>query len=204
VTRVLIGVPAYDGRVHASCVESILNCQGVFEAARIETEVVFARDMVVDRARDWLASVAVEREASHLLFVDSDVVFSPEAVEALLAHARLPIVAGVYPRRNCSATDFPVRLDITGPNGDGLIPVLGAPCGFMLIRADVIDAMSRDARRYHAVPRLFEQRWDGDELLSEDFSFCLAAREAGFPIHAVPGLRLGHESTYLNVGTFGR
>jgi hypothetical protein len=118
-------------------------------------------DALIPRARQELAGAFVESaHATHLLFVDADIGFEPEAVFRLLAFDA-DVVAGVYPAKGIDwsrvaalakadrphlpaaafpyviAADDPARI----PTRDGFASVRAAGSGFMMIRRRVITSM---------------------------------------------------------------
>jgi hypothetical protein len=77
-------------------------------------------------------------------------------------------------------------LDFEGAEPEGLIEIAAGGCAGMLIRRDVLQAVS-------ALPgRPFEY---GD--LSEDITFCEKAKACGFTLYADLGVTLGHITTAI-------
>jgi hypothetical protein len=152
--------------------------------------VTFSLDVV--RARNRLVGHILgnhEFESiTHILWVDDDqwpedINIVPEMVERCKGVLGAPYTNKRHPLR------WVHRVDARGVAGVGF--------GFTMTTRVMIEALAKDARWYtdlpHPVrcPNLFGQLYetvrhaDGSEvetLLSEDFSFCKRAREAGYPI----------------------
>jgi hypothetical protein len=140
---------------------------------------------IISTGRSNAAEAALRCGATHLLFIDSDMVFPPFAPQALLQHD-LPVVGCTYcPRRP------PFRLlhkelgDVRGavnppkphlaPDETGVREVLRMPTGMLMIRADVLKAMRQPYFRFANI--------DGKaETVGEDYLFCDDARALGFKI----------------------
>jgi hypothetical protein len=163
-TRIYIATPAYGCLLSMSYVSSILQLQ--LECARRNIHLIFdiiGNESLVQRARCVLTERFVKSEAStHLLFIDADIGFSPEAVIRLL-EADKDIVSAVYPKKtfgwdqiatklNAGETKEPLHqmgldFNINLKHGnasiqpDGLVSVLDTATGFLMIKRGVIEKM---------------------------------------------------------------
>ena len=122
---------------------------------------------------------ALKWGATHLLFLDDDMLLPWDTINVLLRH-NLPIVAANYPRREPEARPTAQRLDgtplFTEPGDAGLVEVAHAGTGCMLIDMRVFDALDLP---YFA----FTIAENGVGTVGEDVYFCRKAREAGFKIY---------------------
>lgn len=144
-------------------------------------QVIGLAGMPYDMARNTACMRALEAGASHLFFLDSDVIPPRDAVYKLLAHNR-PIVSGLYCRRSPPA-GVPVMIKdgkwITEFQPGSLVEVDLVGAGCLLIRRDVLENYPPHRPGYH----WFDWRVNMQNLLppgdclSEDFTFCKAARE---------------------------
>lgn len=116
-------------------------------------------------------------EMEYLFFLDSDIVFPMDILEALLSHKK-DIVGCVYNRR---APPF----DVLGLPKDGkslsvengLVEMDALPTGCMLIKMSVFRKLTKPYFRGEVI--------EGETFVKgEDYSFCKAAREAGYRIWA--------------------
>ena len=152
-------------------------------------------------SRDSIAAFAVNKGYDYVLFADSDMIFSSDDLNKLLAHDA-DIVSGLYVTRNgenknvcykevITRRRFPPRAPklVHDPTTTGYGPVAACGFGFCLIKTDVIKCM---AKRYKS---LFEP-FDGG---GEDIAFCLRARKCGYEIFTDRDVKLGHvgEKVYL-------
>lgn len=190
------------GTVRHECLQSLLD---TLNTLRVPT--VFRTSVggpMVARARNSIAKeFHADTRSSHLLFVDSDMVFQPKDVETLL-EADLPLVGGLYYGLIPGTTQvYPTclrRVD-DGDSGpllpvppedipeEGLFEVDATGAGFMLIRKDVLDALG---------PVDVERDWPfghtviGGRARGEDVTFCLRARERGIRTYVSADARIGH------------
>jgi len=166
-------------------------------------------DSLVSRARNRIAATFLRSSCTHLLFLDTDLIFSPEHVARLISHD-IPFVIGLYPKKQAklawvcnTRADFPPRDPDTG-----LQRILYGGTGCMLIARQVFEAIIEKN------PDLAYQPDDGEDdmplydffkvgvhhdpvvdrrrYLSEDWFFCQLAAEAGFPLYADTHVVLKH------------
>jgi GT2 family glycosyltransferase len=123
-------------------------------------------------------------EATHIFFLDSDVVPPIDALATLLEHGK-DIVAGVYPavmeghaiwsafKQTKNSQFEPVLPE----EQEGLQPVDGIGMGCCLVARKVFEKL---------LPPWFVTKMDkfGEMISTEDFSFCISAKKAGFKIYA--------------------
>lgn len=160
-------------------------------------EFVALAGMPYDHARNVGAMKAIELGASHIFYLDSDVIPPRDAVLRLLAHNQ-PIISGMYCRRSPPAS-VPVMLRgnqwITQfPQGKVIeVDLVGAGC--LLIQTDVLAKLppQRDGSHW------FDWRVDCPHLaaqglppLSEDFTFCHHARQKGYKILVDTAIKCRH------------
>ena len=199
--RLMIAVPTYGG-LTPEHVTSVLKLQAWLQARGVPVQTVQHGMTEIARSRNILAAIFLEAaDATHLLFIDSDIAFDPEAVEALLDADR-PLVGAVYPKRMldldrliaaarrltdrdqivASAMDY-----VVVPDGDkveldgGLCRVAGIGLGLCLIRREVFSRLLASGRlklgpasaaTRGAIHGFFDPIEIETEILSEDLSFC--------------------------------
>jgi hypothetical protein len=141
-----------------------------------------------------------------LLWIDSDIIFTINDFKKLISHQR-QIIGGFY-----SITDgnkYPIvkewnedyfrqhgTFKFLTPNdiqSDELIEVIYAGMGFMMVKSGVFEEL-KYPWFYHEPIRIGTIV----EMPSEDLSFCLNARKAGFQIWVDPTIRVKQEKTSLN------
>lgn len=144
-------------------------------------------DRPTTSARSDALRTAKEFNAESVLFVDSDMEFEPDAYERL-KKVKGDIVCGLFFNRSApcypticikeKAEDGTDRLKTIIP--DGKIQDVDA-CGmaFTLIRKPVIQHFDYPAFQHLG-------------FLSEDYSFCLRARQAGFSVRCDTSLLISH------------
>jgi hypothetical protein len=163
----------------------------------------------IDLGRCQMACDALAAGCQETLWIDADTGFHPDMVDRLRAHD-LPIVCGIYPKkskRELAIHALPGTTEIVFGKGGGLVEVLYAPTGFLLVRRTVYDVMREqlnlpvclaDTGRmlvpYYAP--LIRPDGDGWWYLADDFAFCERARQCGFKIMADSALRLLHIGSY--------
>lgn len=159
---------------------------------------------LVALGRNLLTSQFLGRDQEWLMMVDTDIVFSRNAVSRLLESAdpvERPIMSGLYhifekgkkvPAVYANVADDPGGIDLVpydAPDEDIVARAFATGAGFLLVHRSVfekIKAMSEDQ------PSWFREIVVDGRDFGEDISFCLRANVAGFPIHVNTGVRVGH------------
>lgn len=132
------------------------------------------RGSILPKSRNALVEMARTYNASHIMFIDSDISFQKEAVGKLFAHQK-PIVGATYPRRSQPHDNLVTPLiQERAEYASGLVPVASMPTGFMLIDMTVFDKLEKPYFQFPVI--------DG-QIVGEDVHFCNAARAAGFEIN---------------------
>ena len=173
----VIMTPSHDGKYFHNYTLSLVNLVHQAAAANIRIQVLLQRgESLITRARNnCVAEFMAHPEWTHLVFVDSDIGFSPQAFYRLLLSDH-DVAAGVYPlkRENWPAEGLPahttreaferrytaytVNAQQSDDQGrirlmvdeDGFMQVEQAPTGFMAIKRSVFEKMIRayPERRY--------------------------------------------------------
>jgi glycosyltransferase involved in cell wall biosynthesis len=77
--KVLIGTPAYDGKVDVWFAHSLVQTIKLSIEKGIQVNVIYpSYDSLVQRARNDLIKIALDGEYDDLFFIDSDVEWEPE------------------------------------------------------------------------------------------------------------------------------
>ena len=156
---VMVATPCYGGLVHQLYMESVITLmQKSFHSFFDVSLAMLGNDSLITRSRNTLVSNFLDMpQATHLLFVDSDISFSPEQVERMLEFGE-PVVAGMYPLKvldwqqatqmdrmqqeeaamhycgqPCTGTEREAR--------DGFVTGYYAGTGFMLIAREALERM---------------------------------------------------------------
>jgi glycosyltransferase involved in cell wall biosynthesis len=166
-----------------------------------ESHFITIEDRPVDNARLLATQQALSVEGlTHVLWIDDDMTFPPDALQRLLAHDKDVIGGLCHNRRAPSYQPIAARKydpalgmpqDSYGFVYDlpqsGLVEVDATGGAFLLVKAEVFKAI--EAR---FGPNSW---WVPQGEASEDFSFCRRAQDCGFKIFVDCGLDIGHFGT---------
>jgi len=188
--KVFIAVPSMDTL-------PALFCQSLALLQRAgDTQIGFEVGSLVYNARNNLARQAIKSEADWVLWLDSDMVFSPDLLQRMLkvcTENGIDFLTALCFRRKPPFTPCLFdRLDKVGRGAsytalmsvpDGRFKVGG--CGFagVLMSTDVL----------MSVASKFDGRmFDPMEGFGEDVSFCWRARQCGYDIWCDSEIEMGH------------
>lgn len=161
--------------VHADFAQSLLYMCLHASSAQLYYGVNFTRTSLIEVGRNAAVDEALKSHATHILFVDSDMVFPPHTLTRLLSHNK-PIVGATYCGRRS-----PRKLNHVNLNGStalehdsGVHEVMSLPGGMILIDTDVF--------RYWTRP-WFHVFWETPtKYVSEDVQFCFEARDRNIKV----------------------
>jgi hypothetical protein len=135
---IFLATPCYGGQALAIYMRSLMPLRAAFAARRVGLHLELGGgEALIGRARAAMLAQFLASTSSHLLFVDADIGFAPDAVFRLL-DAQGDVVGGVYPRK-AQPRHGPLALefdplspaDPVGPDGFCRVASIGA--GFLLI-----------------------------------------------------------------------
>lgn len=164
--KILIATPCYGGFTSSAYLESMLR---LTKAGLDFDMVLINNESLITRARNTCVAVFLDNpHYTHLMFIDADIGFQPEAVVRLLQR-RAPVVAGSYPKKRInwerahafasldtdtmkhSAFDYVINLgapdenfedeDFDGVVTDGFMRVAYCGSGFLLIQRGAFDVL---------------------------------------------------------------
>ena len=199
-----IGIPAYDGKLNIKTAFAL--AQLMPKAMQLGVSVILSdlsNCSIITMARNALVHEFLKTDATDLLFIDSDVIVSPDDILRLMAQSGgKDITAGMYPRRAKDERFF-ADLHYTD-SGDlefdgSLMRVKRAPTGFMLIQRHVLEQMvfAHPEWMYEKSPTekmsaVFDFAIVGGKYVGEDYLFCDRATQMGFKIHVDVDISLPH------------
>ena len=145
---------------------------------------------VLHHMRERLVKKAIELDCTHLLFIDSDMVFEVEALQRLL-EANKDVIGANYNRRILPLESTAnLKLKTNGSAYENLREADSVGTGFMLIKLSIFDFLPE--------PWFFwESNGDGDLVRGEDYWFCKLARSKGFDVWCDLSIKVLHEGSYL-------
>lgn len=147
------------------------------------------------RGRNIVIEAMLENQCTHILFIDDDTVPPPDVFTKLVAH-NVDMVTGIYPMRNFPHQNIIFdRAESDGRcwhhwvedgKGEGLIPLVAAGLGAVLIKTEVFRGMEKP---WITLGELESDHW------CDDISFFMRARKAGFKLFGDLSVRCGHMAT---------
>ena len=163
--HLVVATPCFGGQVSSIYASSVFRLQSAIRSKSNLDLKVHLRDgdALITRARANLVTLFLDDpSATHFLFVDADIGFSPEQVFRLI-ESGADVVAGVYPikrvnwskvkraieanRPNLPAASLDYVLEIDDPDQvvvvNGFARVRYAGTGFLMIRRHVFETMCR-------------------------------------------------------------
>ena len=186
--KLMIAVPCMD-YVHVDFMNSLLKlCQHLQrEGIVFQTEI--QSGTLIYFARNQLAAKAVCENCTHILFLDSDMVFDESIVESLLFTGK-DFVCGAFQARRSpyGSCIFTSLKPVERVKDYGMAPFQVEGCGMActMISTEIIkEVQSKYGNPFN--PDKFEGISFG-----EDTAFCWRARKCGYEIWCDPTVRIGH------------
>jgi len=193
--KISVGLPHISERVHTRFADSLIGMVNYSLGQGLEIERINTfRDNIVF-ARNKISSIALERKADYLLFIDDDMVFEPDALIKLLDNKkditgaltflrREPHEPSIYTKNSDGETYDPVIM--WKPNS--LIDIDALGMAFTLIKSDVFIKMKKISQFRNQIYGFFTHF----PLPGEDLNFCTRAKEIGFEIFCDTSVVAGH------------
>ncbi len=158
-------------------------------------------DSLVARARNNLAHNFLRTDADYLLFLDTDLDFSPEDIKKLIDRRRDDaVVCGQYAIKQPELRYCYNKIQGEQVGPDGLLKVGEAGTGCMLIPRKILEdirdkmpalAYTDDVFRDKRVS-FFNVGVVGGRYLSEDWLFCRYCYQLGYSVYVHTEILLGH------------
>lgn len=186
-TKLLVAIPTLDF-VHSAFVESLVKLQKRLSLECVDYEVCIISGTLVYVARDKLACEAINSDYTHVLWLDSDMVFQPDIYTDLLDTGK-DFVTGIYHARRpghqscifkrCDDLDHLERFQEYPRE---TFEIGGCGFGCVLIKTEILKAVQYNFKTCFLPKAQF----------GEDIAFCNRARAMGFKIWCEPTVQCGH------------
>lgn len=166
--KLYVATPCFGCQMSAAFLASILGLQAACAMKGYECYVDFiGNESLVERARNILVARFLASEATHLLFIDADIGFSPNSVFRLVESGK-DVVTAVYPKKafdwsqiksklaagdtepvHQMGLDFNINIANEKEPVDpkGFVRVLDSATGFMMIKRHVLEHMTEHYRQ---------------------------------------------------------
>jgi len=218
--KILIAVPAYGGTVSEKTLTGIYQTTRDMVRANISIELItVVNDSLVHHMRSNLANFFYHNtDATHLLWIDSDIGFTSADVWKLI-DLQTEFAAATYPKKV-----LPIRYTCDLPS-TGLvwneartaIEVAHVGCGFQLLTRTAFERIHRAFPELQYSPRSESRSVSDNEmrasyhyydtyknsqglLVGEDYAFCNRFRQAGGQIWLRPDVVLHHVGSHVFTG----
>lgn len=209
--KVLLGTPCYDGRLDVWYTNSLVNTIKLAQAKDVEIIPMWVSfDALLQRARNDTIHIALDGDFDDMIWIDSDIEWTPEWFFKLLDHP-VDVVGGTYPKKG-DKEEYVLRQTYRRPIDEslGLIEVDGLGTGFVKlskkamrclwdISMPYIDPKDNQERKM-----IFDVQIKNGSLHSEDIVMFTKLQEQGFKIWLDPTMTCNHTGPKKFQGNFMR
>jgi len=165
MAKVFIATPMYGGQCYGYYTQSILMLQRVLDQNNIESIFSFMfNESLITRARNALSHGFLNSDATHLMFIDSDIRFNPNDLVKMI-EADKEIICGLYPKKEINFPSLQKAIqnnvkteelkyytgsfvvNLVGYAGETVVPlndpveIWNGGTGFMLIKREVFEKL---------------------------------------------------------------
>jgi hypothetical protein len=166
--HIYVAIPAYSCQVNCDFAQSLFSLQAFCIQNRIGITVdMIGNESLVHRARNILCARFLKSEATHIMWIDSDIIFNPDSILKLLNHKK-GVISAAYGKKaiqweqiqkrlqnvqdpsvltHQQIMDLGIDYNINIPPGqetrieNNIAKVLDAATGFLLIERQVLESM---------------------------------------------------------------
>jgi len=173
MAKLFVATPMYGGQCAGYYTQSIMELNITLQKAGIEAAYSFMfNESLITRARNALTKGFLKSDATHLMFIDSDIKFRSSDVLAMLG-ADKDVICGIYPKKEINWNTVKQAMDAGVPNdqlkaytgsfvvnlvdykGEVTVPI-GEPVeifnggtGFMMIKREVFEQLADKVPMYY-------------------------------------------------------
>ena len=198
--KIFVAIPTRDSKLEIDCARCLLDEQihAILSGDEIMTTFQTGTGSPV-AGRNQLVKLFLESEADRLVFVDSDISWTPGDLVKVARH-KADVVGGAY-RFKMDEEIYPVTFQANTElwtNAQGLMEVETLPTGFLAISKSVFYKFkeTHPKRTYTHFGKtgfaFFHAPWREGHLYTEDTNFCIEWREMGGKVWLDPELTLTH------------
>lgn len=210
--RVMIGTPSHDGRVEVLYTNALIETIRACAAANIIIEQFFIKDdALLVRMRNDIVKQALLREVDDLVFIDSDMDWTPGQFLKLLSHP-VDLVSGTARKKTDTQEVYAVKcnrpIDKMEKDKNGLIEVDGVGCAFTRMTKKCMQKLWKKAKAYNDDNRggknkmIFGIEIINGELTGEDIMMSRLWKSCGGKVYLDPEITVGHIGSKCFVGNF--
>ena len=198
--KLFLATPMYGGNCAGMFARSVADLSALCTHYGIPLQMYFLfNESLITRARNYCVDEFMRSDATHLMFIDSDIGFNPQDVIALLALAGsdspYDIIAGPYPKKCISWEKVKMAVDkgfadkdanelekfvgdyVFNPKGNVQsipigepVEVLEAGTGFMMIRKETFKKFTEKFPQYSYRPdHIRTEHFDGSREIHQYF-----------------------------------
>jgi len=165
--KLSICIPARD-QVHTVFARSLAYLTGKLTEKNIDYELHIVSSSVISESRTRLANEALDANATHMLWLDTDLHFPPTVVDKFLRHNK-DIVAANY------STRYSPYQSVAFTNPNNIEERLNATSGMHKVWAVGMGCMMTKAEVFSKIPKPWfahQYNKDTDNFSGEDIYFC--------------------------------
>lgn len=195
---VYIGMPTY-GPVPSETALSLAFTMHELGARGIYTEVDMNRCGLVHWNRDWVLDGFLKSDKQKLFWIDSDMVWKPDAFIRMLALSTLrDVVCAAYMAKQDDTVNFQIKGTDKPQSTDelGLFEIMGTGLGFTVMDRKVAEEVSKDkplkVHQGREMREVFRTDIVDGRARGEDIAFFADIGELGHKIWLDPTIELGH------------
>ena len=197
--KIIILVPIYRTVPEVFFINFVYTIQKLLKSDNYDIEIMSAAGQPIDRVRNKLVNVALDKKVDYILFLDSDQVFLPVMLDCLLSVNQDIVSALCFqrmkPHNPAIRIDGKVYKDFS--EGEILeVDQVGMAC--CLIRTSIFKKIS-----YPWFKNEWRKNKKGEDYLHmEDLYFSDKVREAGYKIFVNTGVISDHFGTEVGIDNF--
>jgi len=114
--HIFVATPMYGGLCYGYYMQSCLKLQTMCKDSGINLSFSsLFNESLIQRARNLLAANFLKSEATHLMFIDADILFRPEDIFPML-EADKDIICGIYPKKEIHWGSVRKAIDAGAPD----------------------------------------------------------------------------------------
>lgn len=184
--RLLIGIPTLD-YIHVEFMKCLMKLLMKLKDEHIDFDVDIQSGTLVYLARDRIAHKAINEKYTHVLWLDSDMIFSPDILDDLMFSGK-EFVSGIYHARrkgyaSCIFKSINLhQIERFEEYPKDTFRIEGCGFGCVLVTVEMLKAVCLK----------YETCFLPLPGMGEDIAFCKRAMDMGYTLWCEPGVVCGH------------